>query len=212
MTLLHALALFLCAQDQIQQDITLRVDPLGDAALQVEFQLSAKQWINWKSSYGDHPSIMKRDIVDRLCTQEIYDFEEPKKAEMDRKATISLKGRGAARYKGDGKFEVLLPANLKEMMHNETEWVFVHTEPAAHGVLLQQKQKIVLPSGAREIHLAAPVDGQQKLTYELPPPKGLNLANVLFFSGILGLGLSTLLAFASKPPPERYGSTVKVKG
>ncbi len=213
MSILTALVLILAQQDQIQQDVTMRVDALGDASLQIEFQLSAKQWINWKSNYGDHPSIMKRDFVNRLCTQEIYDFEEPKKSEMDRKATISLKGRGAARYKGEGKFEILFPADYKEMMHNDTEWVFMHTELVGQGVMLQQKQKLVLPPGAKDVKLSGPVDGQQKLTYELAAKKGLNIGLILAASGAIGLLLVTVLRLLSKAPlqPELGVPTMKPK-
>lgn len=55
---MYALLIMLAlAQKTVSQDVTVRVDDKGDAAIEIQFQLGAKSWISWRSMYGDHPNM-----------------------------------------------------------------------------------------------------------------------------------------------------------
>ncbi len=155
------------AQDSVTTEISNKVDERGDAQIEVQFQLSAKAWMNWKARFGDHPDMLRRDLMHQFSMFEVADYDL-KTDNMNRKAVASIKARGAARYKGNGKFEIDLPGDWKKVTDTGREWHFSQTSLAGQNVMMTQINKITLPEGSRDARLGAVQDNQQILSYTLP--------------------------------------------
>lgn len=188
------LILMVLAQESISQDILLRVDDQGDATIEIQFQLGAKSWIQWRNLYGDHPDLLRRDLIHRFSKLEISDITL-NRDDMNRKATATLKARGEARYRGAGRFEIEIPGTWKKVTGPGRETVFSSSEVVDQGVILQQTVKIVLPEKAMDVKLSEVVDGQATLSYTLPQSGGLRPWPILAVVSLLGLIAVTALRF-----------------
>jgi hypothetical protein len=189
-----ALAAPAAAQDVMSQEITIRVDERGDASAEVRFQLSAQGWLSWKSLYGDHPDLLKRDLTHRFSIYEVRDVQLTRD-DLNRRATASMKIRAQARHRGGGRYEIQLPGEWKHVSGGGTEHHFSVTQVVAPNALLNQTIRLILPPGAESPRLAAPADGQQSLTYELPAEGGLSPLPFISGLGLVGLALATFLRF-----------------
>jgi hypothetical protein len=193
MMTLAFISAMLC-QDEIRNELVTKLDPHGDAAIEITFALSASQWLKWKANVGDHPDLMKRDLVRRFSTAVVENVKLDMQA-MDRKATASLTAKGEARYKGSGKFELVLPATWSKVTDTGSEWHFTHSELAGRGVMLKQVNKIVLPPGAANAKLSGPSGGEQILSYEIPKKGGFNPMYIFSGVGLVLFVLVTVLRF-----------------
>lgn len=189
-----ALFLSMLCQDEIKNDLVTRLDAHGDASMEITFTLSASQWLKWKANVGDHPDLMKRDLIRRFSTAVVENVKLDVQA-MDRKATASLMARGEARYKGNGRFELVLPASWSKVTDTGSEWHFSHSELAGRGVMLKQVNKIVLPAGATNAKLSGPSGGEQILSYEIPKKGGFNPMYLFSGLGFVLLLVVTVLRF-----------------
>lgn len=181
-------------QDEIEQDATLSLDAKGDAVMEVTFQLSANQWQRWKSNIGEHPDLLRRDLYRQFPGYDLHDFDL-KRDDINRRATSTLKARGAATYKGSGRFEIEVEPQMKLVTHTEREWHFASSELAEQGVLFKQTVKYVLPAGARDARLVEPPDGFRTLSYTVPVGGGTNPWPVVAAVSALGLAALTILRF-----------------
>lgn len=180
-------------QETLNQIQTAWVDAKGDAKMQVEFVLSAKAWINWKNQYGDHPDLLRRDLVHQFSMFVLEDFKL-ERDDLNRKATASMRVRGEARYRGDGKFEIVLPKTWNKITDTDggREWHFSYSEIIGQGTVMNQSIKLILPEGITEPKLSPGLQGQQLLSYRLPTsPSKSSTWPVLMGVGLVGL-LGTL--------------------
>jgi len=189
------LSAILC-QDEIRNDLVTKLDAHGDASIEITFALSASQWLKWKANVGDHPDLMKRDLIRRFSTAVVDNVKLDIQA-MDRKATASLTAKGEARYKGGGRFEVVLPAAWSKVTDTGAEWHFAHSELAGRGLMLKQVNKIVLPPGAANAKLSGPSGGEQILSYEIPKKGGFNPMYLFSGVGLVLFVLVTVLRFTT---------------
>lgn len=114
---------------------------------------------------------------------------------MNRKATATLKARGEARYKGNGRFEVEVPGTWKKVAGPGRETVFSSSEAVDQGVMMQQTIKVLLPEKATDVKLSDVVDGQAILSYTLPQSGGFKPWPILAIVSLLGLIAITVLRF-----------------
>jgi hypothetical protein len=182
-------ALLAAAQDSTDQTMTIRLDDKGDAQITIDFQLSAKAWLNWRQTYGDHPDLLRRDLTHRFSMFSISDFNLVKD-DTNRKATASITSKGEARYRGDGRFELQLPKTWRKVTDTGREWHFAYSEVVGQNATLNQTIKIVLPEGATGARLEPESQGQQLLKYETPVRRGGGggggMWAALFFASLLG--------------------------
>jgi hypothetical protein len=194
-------------QESIGQSMTASVDPRGDASMQIEFTLSAKAWLNWKSQYGDHPDLLRRDLTHQFSMYELVDFKL-ERDDINRKATASMKIRGEARYRGDGKFEIILPKAWNKVTDTGREWHFSYSQIIGQGLVLNQTFRIILPEGVQDARLGPGLTGQQILGYRLPLKEGANIWPALFFAGLAGLGITIALRFTIWKQPHQAGQAL----
>jgi hypothetical protein len=191
-----ALLTALLCQDEIRNDVVTRLDEQGDAQMEITFTLSASQWLKWKANVGDHPDLMKRDMI-RSHSTSVVEVNKLDLQAMDGKAVATLTSRGEARYKGAGRYELTLPAAWQKAADTGNEWVFSHSEVAGQGLMMKQIHKIVLPKSATNVKLKGPADGQQILTYEVPAKGGFNPLIIFSVIGFVLLVFVTVVRFTA---------------
>jgi hypothetical protein len=178
----------------IQQDIEIVVDRLGNADLSARFTLPAAQWQMWKQTYGGNESLLKRDFQHQYSAVVLKDFRL-ERDDMNRTATLRMKGEANAEYRGNGQWEVELEKGLRGTKVSDAEWHFTRTSTES-GAVLQQNFVLKLPEGARGTAEATSELGVPVLKYELKPqarsPLLLVLGGVLALLGLAAIAVGVL--------------------
>jgi len=181
----------------IQQDIEIVVDRLGNADLSARFTLPAAQWQLWKQAYGGNESLLKRDFQHQYSAAVLKDFKL-ERDDMNRTATLRMKGEANAEYRGNGQWEVELEKGLRSTKVSDTEWHFTRTSTES-GAVLQQNLVLKLPDGVRGTAEAMSELGVPVLKYELKPQVRSPLLPVL--GGVLALlGLAAIAMGVMRKP------------
>lgn len=181
----------------IQQDIEVVVDALGNADIAAKFTLPAAQWRMWKQTYGENESLLKRDFEHQYSAVVLKDIKLARD-DMNRTATLSMKGEADAEYRGDGVWEVELEKGLRGTKVSDTEWHFTKTS-AADGAVLQQNFVLKLPTGAKGAQEATNELGVPVLKYELSATHRSPMLPII--GGALGLlGLATIVVAILRKP------------
>lgn len=178
------------------------IDERGDAQIEYQFQLGARQWIMWKDQFGDHPDIMLRDVKHQLAAAVIEDFSLTKD-DVHRKGTTRIKARALASYLGNGQFQLQVPKEMKMVANTGTEWVFSSSE-FENGGLVNITDRAKLPTGARNAHLVTGNDLNQLVyTLDVNPSKPTAFLYVGVFLLLAAVTLAALsfLGPKSAPPP-----------
>ena len=170
-------------------DRTYDIDERGDAKIELSFQLSAKQWAQWKDQFGDHPDLLLRNVKYEMAAAVIDDFSLDKD-EVHRNASAKIKARALARYRGDGQFEIQVPKTMKLVAGSGREWAFTQSQ-FGQGGLINITERAKLPANAQNAHLTTGNDYDQ-LAYSLDVspsrPKTLLYLGILFLVAAAGVG------------------------
>lgn len=180
-------------------DVVVQINALGDAQLEFTIKSSAAHWAEWKKNYGSHPDLLKRDLKRMLPESELSNFEM-KQEDMERKATIRCQGKAACRYRGEGHFEIEIPAEMKKVADTGREWHFTRSEIMTPTLVRVETWKIVLPAEAQGMKLGPIAEGKQNLSYDMPVRGGVSGWLLLAGVGILGLLMSTALRIVARQP------------
>jgi hypothetical protein len=151
----------------IEQDIEVAIDRLGNADISATFTLPAAQWRLWNQTYGQNEFLLKRDFEHQFSAVELYDFKL-ERDEMNRTATLRMKGAASAEYRGNGVWEAELEKGARGTKVSDTVWQFSKSS-AEGGAILQQTFRVKLPEGARGAEQVAGELGVPVLRYELRP-------------------------------------------
>lgn len=88
------------------QEITIKIDNLGDAKVEVSQKMNATQWENFRqSSLMTDVSIAKRDLENSMATYDVEDFKRDVD-ELNRTTKISVTIKAYAQYEGNGNWEL----------------------------------------------------------------------------------------------------------
>jgi len=181
----------------IQQDIEVIVDSLGNADIAAKFTLPAAQWRMWKQTYGENESLLKRDFEHQYSAVVLKDIKLARD-DMNRTATLSMKGEADAEYRGDGVWEVELEKGLRGTKVSDTEWHFTKTS-AEDGAVLQQNFVLKLPTGTKGTQEAVNELGVPVLKYELRAARRSPMLPIVGAAlGLLGL-VAIVLGILRKP-------------
>lgn len=173
----------------IEQDIEVAIDPLGNADISARFTLPATQWRMWNQTYGENEFLLKRDFEHQFSAAVLRDFKL-ERDEMNRTATLSMRGEASAEYRGNGVWEAELEKGVRGTSVSDTVWQFSKSSGTG-GAILQQNFRVRLPKGARD---AEQVEGELSvpvLRYTLQPQT--RSPWLLVAAGVLALGGAALL-------------------
>jgi hypothetical protein len=211
---LTAIALFGCLSNLVRaadQELTLDlfIDKLGDATVAAKTHFTAKGWLLWNGTLGEHPDLAFRFIRRQFPKADIYDFTFQKDP-VYRNATFGFKAHGFARLQGDGRFSLgeISPARL--VANHDRDWIFeLHTVRSVEGGTLDETMNLHLAPEAVDAKVINQDSPHAELVYFIPVPIPLAIpffvsAICLGIAGILLLLLGLLLPRKNRPIPPSF--------
>jgi hypothetical protein len=148
-------------------DETTTIDPIGNADIVIKFKLTASQFEDWQSKYGQNSSLLKRDLSKYVSQYDTSDWDVQEK-QMDREVTVSLKARGLLKYHGDGEFEFKIPKAWRGGDRSNNVYNFNYVD-VGRGGITQHSEKVILPEGATNFRDDTSEDGDKVIKYTLAP-------------------------------------------
>lgn len=186
-------------------------DERGDAKIEINFQLGAKKWAEWKRQYGDHPDIVLRNLKYQFAAAVFDDDFKLEKDEVHRRAVARVTARALASYQSGGQFEIDVVKNMKLVAGSGLEWFFTNTTLEEDGIV-NMTDRFKLPAYAYNARLVTGNDYDQ-LVYSLrvsrSKPKLLLYFGILFLVGAAIMGVLSFRPSSPKavstPLPTRLG-------
>ena len=117
----------------------MKITPLGDGVMTMTFTLSAKQFANWQSKYGQDQGLLRRDMNNNYTGQFETSDWDVKIDTMNRTITVSVKTRGAVIPRGGGVFEFRVPKLWRGGERNGTTYSYNFVEPVGGGTVAQSR-------------------------------------------------------------------------
>lgn len=185
----------------LNQEIDYHIDALGDASMELRMKMTASQWQAFKaSSIATNPTIFKRDM-ERQMTAYILQDLKTNLNENDRSSVTSLKAKGMAQYKGNGRWEVKLDMKNPNVSKISDNCYLLTANMVSGGTLIHQMQKLFLPESAGNSKQDTDTFGNAIISYELSAePFGFNLFAIIGIVLLLASAALVVLQRRKKTP------------
>lgn len=184
----------------MKQTIDMIADNYGNATVEVYMKLDAGQWDAFKRSLGNNVSLIKRSMERAMPKYFLTDFnytEEP----MERAYRVKFKALGICSQNKNGVWVAKLDTKNPDI-NKVSDREFILNEDIQVGqALVQQTQKIHLPSSASGAKIEKDSFGKAVLTYKT--------GNGFISDAMTGFGI--LLVIAGVWVYYRNGQTKKSK-
>jgi len=181
------------------EQITIKIDNLGDAAWEVNQGMNQAQWENFKNSQlMNDPSIAKRNMERSLSTFVLEDFNRTVD-EMNRSVKMTFKVKAAVQYNGNGNWTLKLDAKNPQVSKLADNSYMAISNMYVGNALMQQTVKIYFPDGSGNIQQTTDSFGKAIFTYS----KGGGLLSYFSWNNILGvllIGAAIYLAARQQKP------------
>jgi hypothetical protein len=148
-----------------KQTIDFTVDELGDATVEVYMKLNASQWDMFKRSLGNNVSILKRSMETALPKSYLTDFsyaEEP----MERAYKVKFKALGICSMNKNDMWVAKLDTKDPDITRLSDREFILNEDILMNGMVIQQTQKLHLPSAASGAKIEKDSFGKAVLTYK----------------------------------------------
>lgn len=172
--LILCLAMSICSfaiGQQMQQQINMRIDSIGNAKIDMSMTMNASQWQVWQSTLGNNPAALKREM-ERAMPGYFLDNFSLEKDDMNRSFNLSLNAYGVCEIDKRGRWTVETDqknANLTEL--TETKYMLV-SSPQELGGTVQQTFHIEFPETASNIKVDKDSFGETVFQFEMEAPSG----------------------------------------
>jgi hypothetical protein len=197
------------AQEEVKglkQNFDITIDELGGAVVEVSMKLNASQWDYFKRNIGNNISILKREMEKALPKYFLSDFSYSEDA-MERTYRVKFKTLGMASINKNGKWEGKLDSKNPDVTKLSDREFVINSDMMSDGVLMQQVQKIHLPSSAKGAKIEKDSFGKALLTYTT---SGGASSKLTLFGGIaLILGGGALFFLNRRTPKNKMHAVVK---
>lgn len=188
-----------------QQQIDTRITPLGDADITITIKFDAEGWQNWKSTVGENPSVLKREL-DRMFSSMVLSDYKLDRNDLEREVSFHVHAVGVCRYLGNNIWETDLDTGVASGMVTRrklNENTFLVSQSLSEGgITMQQEMTLTTPTGASALTEAKSEMGMPVLRYEFQPPNqssGVSVIQAGMSSLVLIAGvLLLILGFASR--------------
>jgi hypothetical protein len=187
---------FASAADMMQTlnfDQSMRIDPLGDCTMSIDFTLTAQQFAAWNQKYGRDKALLKLDMGKIVSQYDTYDWDV-KVQEMERRVTVSFKAHGVVKHDGDGHYEFPVPKSWKGGGKNGNTLEYNYIEPIGSGVVGQYQTKLILPASTSDIKDDVGESGEPIVRYVVPVNSSSRalLLTVGIIAMVIGLAMTGL--------------------
>jgi hypothetical protein len=182
------------AQQQMNQQITMKLDETGNAQINIQQKMNASQWQNWISYLGNNPAAIKREIQKGMPAFFLEDFKFDKN-EMERSYELSLKALGVCKV--DKKGRRILETDEKDInltKLTDLKYMYVNS-PMEFAGQVQQTHIIEFPKSAYDIELDKDAYGKTIFAFRINDPSGsLGYLRYIGFTFLLS-GIFSLVFF-----------------
>lgn len=155
------------AQEVVQglkQVFDITPDNIGNALVEVSMKLNAQQWDMFKRSTGNNTNIFKRNMEKALPKYYLTDFNYSED-QMDRSYKIKFKVLGLSYLNKDGLWESKLEVKNPDVTKLSDKEFVLTQDVLLNGTLIQQTQKVHLPSSAKDAKIDKDSFGKAVLHY-----------------------------------------------
>jgi hypothetical protein len=167
----------------LSQQITIKIDNLGDAAWEFDQNMTQAQWENFKNStLVNDPSMAKRNMERAMSTYVLEDFNRTVD-DMNRSIKMTFKVKAAALYNGNGNWTFKLDSKNPQVSKLADNSYMLISNMYVGNALVQQTSKIFFPDGASNIQQTTDSFGKALFTYS----KGGGLLSYFSWNNILGV-------------------------
>lgn len=192
----------------MQQDMKVKFDENGNAHISVSMELNASQWDIFKRSIGGNTAHLKRQMEKGLPKFFLDDFKYSEES-MDRKYTLEFNAYGVVSQDRHGKWKAELDAKDPDINKISDQEFELEVNYATNGALIEQTQRIFLPTNATDSKIEKDSFGKAVLTYKIGDS---TMESILFIAGLaLIAGGGLLMYFNFRPPSGRALSTPSKK-
>jgi hypothetical protein len=178
------------AQEEVKglkQLFDITIDELGNATVAVSMKLNASQWDAFKRNVGNNTSNLKRGMEDALPKYFLTNFNYSEE-QMNRTYTMKFDVKGLVKNDKNGKWTAELDTKDPDVTKLGDREFVITQDLSSDGMLLQQTQKIHLPSRASSAKIEKDSFGKAILTYTIGTPLKHTIITVLGIILILGGG------------------------
>lgn len=187
----------LCQAQQMSQKIDMKLDPLGNANLDISMKLNAAGWQTWLQTAGNNPAALKRSVEREMPAYFLDDFKLEKN-DMERSFQLSLKAYGVCKVDKRGKWILETDAKNIELTElSKGKYMFVNS-PAELGGQIQQTTVVELPEQADQIEIDKDAFGKTIIKFDMTHSgggfNGLRWGGIaLLLGGLIWMGLQMVM-------------------
>jgi len=188
-----------CSANNIAEEMTFDIKDNADVVCHIKYQLNAKQYVAWKSQFGNNPALLKRQITNFISQYEITNFKVDENA-VERQIDISLLVKGMVRNKGEGVYEFSVPKDWKGGEKIERGFQFHTTKVTGLDSVMDINLKVLLPAQATVSNENIAAENDKVILYRLRNLMYANLSGniILIISPILLLAGALLIFIGLK--------------
>lgn len=162
-------SLFISSQSQevlhgLKQVFDITMDDLGNANIEVSMTLNAAQWDMFKRNVGNNTSVIKREMEKALPKYYLTNFHYSEE-QMDRSYKMKFKVLGLSSMNSNGNWIANLESKNPDITKLSDREFVMSQDIASNGTLIQQTQKIHLPSNSSGAKIEKDSFGKAVMTY-----------------------------------------------
>lgn len=162
-------SLFLTSQSQevlhgVKQIFDITMDDIGNATVEVSMTLNAAQWDGYKRNVGNNTSILKREMEKALPKYYLSDFNYTED-QMERSYKMKFKVLGLSVLNSNGNWVSDLESKNPDVTKLSDREFVMTQDINNNGMLIQQTQKLHLPSNASGAKIEKDSFGKAVMTY-----------------------------------------------
>ncbi|MFT3911795.1 MAG: hypothetical protein QM737_20390 [Ferruginibacter sp.] len=196
------LSLHVCGYAQqvegLKQVFDITMDETGNADVEVSMKLNAGQWDMFKRNLGTNTSVLKREMEKALPKYFLSDFNYTED-QMERTYKMKFKVAGLAGINNNGAWEAKLDSKNPDITKLSDREFVMNANYMSNGGLIQQTQKIHLPSGASGAKIEKDSFGKAMLTYTTGGPL---FPKIITYGGVALILLGGWMFYRNKNTPK----------
>lgn len=182
---------------QANQKFNMKIDPIGNAVIDISMTMNAQQWDAWNATYGNNPAGLKREIERSMPAFFMDDFKL-EKDDMNRSFNLSMNAYGVCEVDKRGKWMVDTDQKNAQLTELTDHKYMLVSSPPELGGMVQQTFIIEFPETAKNIKVDTDAYGKSLFEFKMEPlSSGFNLlqwSGLLIF--VLGLAWTGFIAFS----------------
>ena len=163
-----------------QQKVSVKIDEIGNAKIEITATMNAQQWQVWLANLGNNPAALKHEIESSMPAVFLDNFKLSKD-DMNRSFTLSLNAYGLCKINKKGKWIIETDQKNAQITELDDGKYMLMSNPADG--LGQQTYLIEFPDEAKKIKIDEDAFGQTIFKFDMN--NSTSNLNITRWAGIL---------------------------